>query len=97
MTSSSDIAAKFEAAIEAFTPIVGQPKYNDLRVVRKVLLKTCLSIRLAGSKAGKVTVLVLPDAAYKNKPGVTASFDKDDTLLDKYDPSVTRDTESWEQ
>ena len=26
MTSSSNIAAKFEAAIEAFTPIVGQPK-----------------------------------------------------------------------
>ena len=97
MTSSSDIAARFEAAIKAFTPIVGQPKNNNLQGVRKVLLQTCLLIRLAGSKSGKVTGLVLTDAAYKNQPGLTISFDKDDTPLDEYDPSVTRDTKSWEQ
>ena len=97
MTSSSDIAAKSEVTIKAFTPIVGQPKDNELRGVRKLLLQTCLSIRLAGSKAGKVTGLVLPNAAYKNQPGVTALFDEDDTPLNKYDPSVTRDTKAWEQ
>ena len=83
MTLSSDIAAKFEAAIEAFTPIAGQPKDDDLRGVQKVLLQTCLSIRLASSKSGKVTGLVLPNVAYKNKPGVMISFDEDDTPLDK--------------
>ena len=97
MTSSSDIAEKSEATIEAFTPIFGQPKDDDLRGFRKVLLQTCLSIRLAGSKAGKVTGLVLPDAAYKNQQGVTESFNEDDTPLDEYDPSVTRETEKWEQ
>ena len=97
MTSSSDIAAKFEAAIKAFTRIISQPKDDDLQVVRKVLLQTCISIRLAGSKSGKVTGLVLTDAAYKNQPRVTALFDEDDTPLDKYDPSVTRETEAWEQ
>ena len=97
MTSSSDIAAKFESAIEAFTAIVGQPKDNDLRGVRKVLLQTCLLIRLAGSKDGKVTGLILPDAAYKNQPGVTISFDKDDIHLKEYDPSFTQETEAWEQ
>ena len=97
MISSSDIAAKFEAAIKAFTPMVGQPKDDDLRWVRKDLIQTCLSIRLAGSKSGKVTRVVLPDAAYKNQTGVTASFDEDDTPLDEYDPAVTRDTKSWEQ
>ena len=74
MTSSSDIAAKFEVAIKSFTPIVVQPKDNDLQGVHKVLLQTCLSIRLAVSKSGKVTNHVLPDVAYKNQPGVTASF-----------------------
>ena len=83
MTSSSDIAAKFESAIEAFTPIVSQPKDDNLQGVRKVLLQTCLSVRLAGLKAVKVTGLVLPDAAYKNQPRVTISFDKDDTPLDE--------------
>ena len=97
MTSSSDIATKFEAAIKAFTPIVGQPKDNDLQGLRKVLLQTCLSICLVGSKAGKVTSLVLPNAAYKNRPRVTISFDEDDTPLEKYDPSFTRETEAWEQ
>ena len=63
MTSSSDIAAKFEATIEAFTPIVGQLKDDKLQGLRKVLLQTCLSIRLSGLKAGKVTGLVLTDAA----------------------------------
>ena len=94
MTSSSDIATKFEAAIEAFTPIVGQPKDNNLRGLRKVLLQICLSICLAGSKYGKVTALVLTDAAYKNQPRVTISFDEDDTPLEKYDPSVTRKTKA---
>ena len=95
MTSSSDIAAKFKAAIKAFTPIAGQTKDNDLWGVRKVLLQTCLSIRLAGSKAGKVTGLVLPDAAYKNQPGVTALFDEDNTPLKEYNTLVTRETEAW--
>ena len=45
----------------------------------------------------KFTGLVLSDAAYKKQPGVTASFDKDGTPLDKYDPSLTRETEAWEQ
>ena len=76
MTSSSDISAKLEATIKAFTPIVVQPKYDDLRRVQKVLLQTCLSIRLAGSKSGKLANLVLPDASYKNQPGVTISFDE---------------------
>ena len=97
MTSSSDIAAKFEAAIEAFTPIFGQPKYGNLRLERRVLLQTCLSIILDGLKAVKFNGLVLPDAAYKNQPGVTILFDEDDTPLNEYDPSVTRETEAWEQ
>ena len=97
MTSSSDIAAKFEATIKAFTSIVGQPKDDDPRGVQKVLLQTCLSIRLSGSKSGKVTGLVLPNTAYKNQPGVTISFNKDDNPLEKYDPSVTRETEAWYQ
>ena len=97
MTSSSNIAAKFESTIKAFTPIVVQTNYNDLQVVRKVLLQTCLSIRLTRSKSGKVTGLVLTDAAYKNQPRVTALFDEDDTPLDEYDPSVTRETEAWKQ
>ena len=81
MTSSSNIAAKIEAAIDAFTPIVGQPKDNNLWGVRKVLLQTFISIRLVGLKSGKVAGLVLTNAAYKNQPGVTASFDNDDTFL----------------
>ena len=70
---------------------------DDLRRVQKSLLKTCLLIRLVGSKTGKVTSLILPNAAHKNQPGVIASFDKDDAPLEKYDPLVTRETESWEQ
>ena len=97
MTSSSDIAAKFEAVIEAFTPIVGQPKDNDLQGVQKVLLQTCLLIRISGYKTGNVTGLVIPDAAYKNQPWVTASSDEDDTPLDEYDPLVTRETKALEQ
>ena len=81
MTSSSDIAAKFDAAIESFTPIAGQPKDDNLQGVQKVLLQTCLSIRPAGSKSGKFTGLVLPGAAYKNQPGLTALFNEDDTPL----------------
>ena len=94
MTSSYDIAAKLEAVIEAFTLIFGQPKDDDLRVVKKLLLQTYPSIRLAGPKSGKVTGLILPNAAYKNQLGVTALFDEDDTPLDKYDPAVTREIES---
>ena len=67
---------------EIVTPIVGQPKDDELRGVQKVPLQICLSIRLAGSKSGKVTGLVLPNAAYKNLPGVTISLDKDNTPLD---------------
>ena len=95
MTSSLDIVAKFGATIKDFTPILGQPNDDDLRGVQKVLLQTCLSICLAGSKAGKVTGLVLPGVAYKNQPGVTALFNKDDTPLDEYNPAVARDTKAW--
>ena len=95
MTSSSNIATKFEAVIEAFTPIAGQPKDENIRGVQKVLLQTCLLIRLAISKAGKVVGLVLPDADYNNQPGVTASFDEDNIPLDVYEPSVARDTKAW--
>ena len=97
MTSSSNISAKFKAAIEAFTPTVGQRKDDDLRRIHKFLLQKCLSICLTGSKAGKVTGLVLTDAAYKNQPGVAILFDKDDTPLDKYNPLVSRETEAWDQ
>ena len=97
MTSSTDIATKFEADIEAFTPIVGQPKDDNLQGVKKVLLQTCLSIRLAGPKSVKVTGIILHDAAYNNQLGVMGSFDKDDTPLKTYDPAVTRETEVWEQ
>ena len=85
---------QIRAAIEAFTPIFGQLKDNNLQGVQTVLLQTCLLIRLAGSKYGKFTALVLTDAAYKNQPRVTISFDEDDTPLDKYDPSVTRKTKA---
>ena len=97
MTSSSVIAVKSEAAIKAFTPIVGQPKDDDLQGVQKFLLQTCLSILLVGSKSAKVAGLVLPYAAYKNQPGVTAVFNEDDTPLNKYNSSVTRETEAWYQ
>ena len=97
MTSSSDIYAKLKAAIEAFTPIVGQRKDDDLRRIHKFLLQKCLSIRLTGSKAEKVTGLVLTDAAYKNQPGVAILFDKYNTSLDEYNPLVTRQTEAWDQ
>ena len=68
MTSSSDIATKFESAIETFTPIVIQTKDNNVQGVQKFLFQMSLSIRLAGLKLGKVTGLVIPDAAYKNQP-----------------------------
>ena len=97
MTSSSEISPKFEAAIEAFTPIVSQPKDGDLQRVHKTLLQNCLSIRLAGSKYRKFTGLVLLDAAYKNQPGLTALFGEDNTPLDKYYPSVIRETKTWDQ
>ena len=97
MTSSSDITAKSEAAIKAFTPTVGQTKDDDLRGVKKVLLQTCLSIRLAGSKAGKFTGLILPDAAYKNQTRVMTSFNEEEPPLNKYDSSIKRETKLWEK
>ena len=97
MTSSSDIATKFESAIETFTPIVGQPKDNNVQGVQKFLFQMSLSIRLAGLKLGKVTGLVIPDAAYKNQPGVKALFDKNNTPLDEYNPAVNIETKLWEQ
>ena len=95
MTSSSDIAAKFEAAIKAFTPIIGQQKDNDLQGVRKFLLRTRLSIRLSGSKAVKITGIVILNASYKNQPGVMSLFNEDDTPLEKSNPTVTRETKAW--
>ena len=71
MTSPADIATKFDAAIAAFTPIVGNPTDDDLRNVRQVLLQICLSINLAGSTAGKVTGLILGDNVYLTQQGVT--------------------------
>ena len=61
MTSTSDIAAKFAAVIAAFTPIVAPPT-NDLRNIRMILLKLCMSIDLAGSTPSKVTGLILVGA-----------------------------------
>ena len=95
MTSSSYIAVKFGPSIVSFIPIAGQQKDDNLCGVQKVLLQTFLLIRLAGSKSGKVTGLVILDASYKNQLGVMISFDEDDTPLDKYDPLVTQETEAW--
>ena len=78
MMSTSDITAKFESAIAALAPVVGPPKDDAIRNVRKVLLQTCMSIRLAGSKSGKVTGLVLSDIVYLSTPGVTKSFVEDE-------------------
>ena len=81
MTSSSDIPNKFEATIEAFTPIVSQPKYNNLQGVCKVLLQTFLLIRLTRSKSVKIASLALPNATYKNQPVVTVSSTRTTTTL----------------
>ena len=70
MTSTSDIADKFKAAIAELTPIVRPPKDDDLRNVRKVLLQTCMSIQLDGSKSVKVTGLILGGIVYILTPGV---------------------------
>ena len=97
MTSPADIASKFDAAIAAFTPIVGNPTDDDLRNVRQVLLQICLSINLSGSTAGKVTGLILGDIVYLTQQGVTQSFVEDQKTLDEYDPSIDEHTASWEQ
>ena len=97
MTSPADIASKFDAAIAAFTPIVGNPTDDDLRNVQQVLLQICLSINLSGSTAGKVTGLILGDIVYLTQQGVTQSFVEDQNPLDKYDPSIDEHTASWEQ
>ena len=97
MTSTTDIATKFAAAIAVFAPIVGPPKGNDLRNIRKVLLQICLSISLAGSKSGKVTGLILIDSLYVTTPGITELFRDDKDFLDEYDPKIKKDTEAWEQ
>ena len=97
MTSTSDIAAKFTAAIAAFTPIVGPPDNDNLRNVRMVLLKVCMSINLAGSMPGKVTGLILVNAVYKTAPGSgVVLFNEQEAALAKYDPSIPEDTEPWE-
>ena len=69
MTTTSDITAKFDAAIATLAPIVGPSKDDDLRNVRKVLLQICLSIQLSGSKSGKVTGLILGNIVYLKTPG----------------------------
>ena len=97
MTSPADIATKFDTAIAAFTPIVGNPTDDDLRNVRQVLLQLCLSINLAGSTAGKVTGLILVDGVYRTQQGVTASFVEDQNPLDEYDPSINESTAAWQQ
>ena len=51
MASTSNISAKFDAAIAMLALIVKPPKYDDLRNVRKVLLQICLSVQLTGSKS----------------------------------------------
>ena len=97
MTSPADIASKFDAAIAAFTPIVGNPTDDDLRNVRQVLLQICLYINLSGSTAGKVTGLILGDIVYLTQQGVTQSFVEDQNPLDEYDPSIDENTAVWKQ
>ena len=97
MTSPADIASKFDAAIAAFTPIVGNPTDDDLRNVRQVLLQSCLSINLSGLTVGKVTSLILGDIVYLTQQGVTQSFVEDQSPLDEYDSSIDENTKSWEQ
>ena len=70
-------AAKFVAAIAAFTPIVSNPIDENLCNVRQILLQICLPIELAGLKSGKVTGMILGDVTYLTQPGVTTSFDED--------------------
>ena len=97
MTLTSDIVAKFAAAIVAFTPIVGPPTDDDLRNVRMVLLKICLSIDLAGSTPGKVTGLIFVDAVYRTTPGSNGvAFDEQETALAEYDPSIDATTAVWQ-
>ena len=94
MTSPADIASKFDAAIAAFTPIVGNPTDDDLRNVRQVLLQICLLINLSGSTAVKVTGLILGDIVYLTQQGVTKLFVEDQSPLDKYDPSLDKNHQS---
>ena len=97
MTSTLNIAAKFETAIASLAPVVGPPKDDNLRNIRKVLLTTCLLIRLADSKSGRVTGLILADGVYTTTPGITESFVKDEQPLAKYEPSITKETAPWEE
>ena len=97
MTSTLDIAAKFETTIASLPPVVGPPKDDDLGNVRKVLSTTYLSIQLAGSKSGRVTRLILANAVYTTIPGINESFIKDEQPLGEYDPSITEETAPWEQ
>ena len=97
MTSTSDIADKYEFAIATFTSIVGLPNDNDLRNVQKTLLQICLSIRLTSSKPDKVTSFILAKPIYLKHTGVTESFDEDKHPLNKYYPSLNTDTGTWEQ
>ena len=97
MTAPADIAANFESAIAAFTPIVSSPIDDDLRNVRQILLQICLSIDLAGSKSGKATGVILGNVAYLTQPGVKTSLDEDQDPLEEYDPAIDENTKAWEQ
>ena len=95
---SFDIAAKFASAIAAFTPIVGPPTDDDLRNIWMVFLNICLSIDLAGSTPGKVTVLILVDAVYRTTPGSNGvAFDEQENALAEYDPAIDQNTAVWQQ
>ena len=98
MTSTYDIAAKFVAAIAAFTTIDGPPDDDKLCNVQVVLLKVCLSVDLVGSTPGKVTGLILVDAVYKTTPGSNCvSFDEQEAALAEYDPAIDKTTAIWKQ
>ena len=98
MTSTSYIAAKLVADIAVFTPVVGPPNDDDLRNVRIVLLKVCLSISLAGSTPVKVTGLILIDAVYITTLGSNdTSFNEEEDSLAECDFTITAETAPWEQ
>ena len=98
MTSTYDIAAKFVAAIAAFRTIDGPPDDDNLCNIQVVLLKVCLSVDLVGSTPRKVTGLILVNAVYKTTPGSgVVLFNEQEAALAKYDPSITKETETWEQ
>ena len=93
MTSTSDIAAKFAAAIAVFAPIVGLSKDDDLCNIRKVIVQIWLSISLAGSTSGKVTGLILVDSVYVTTTGINdVSFKEGEDLLDEYNPKIKKES-----